>query len=73
MQVNEVRSTLENYRKTDSQYSGSPIPANPNQPNLERQPFVDTIHQDREKKWFFDTVESQSDYFPFGAPGNGGM
>lgn len=30
---------------------------------------VDTLHVNKEKKWFFETVNNDSDYFPFGAPG----
>ena len=39
----------------------------------EQKPVVDTLHQSREKKWFFDTVDNSQDdsYFPYGSPGGG--
>lgn len=30
---------------------------------------VDTLHVNKEKKWFFETVPNDYDYYPFGAPG----
>ena len=55
----------ETWRKPMSRHSDKSIG--------EKKPYVDTLHQSREKKWFFDTVENGHDesYFPYGAPGGG--
>ena len=38
-----------------------------------QRPVVDTLHQGREKKTFFETIDNSQDdsYFPYGAPGGG--
>ena len=38
----------------------------------EQRPLIDSVRDNREKKWFFDTVNTLDNiYFPFGEPGSG--
>jgi len=74
MNFNENRSP-ESYRKPSFQsnvpsYSETPL-GNSGAEIAKRQLMVDSLHPNREKKWFFDKVEYDGEYFPYGAPGSG--